>query len=131
VADPVTKPANPAGATAGKSGPASPAASAPSTPAPAPNGAKPQPAGAPASKPAAQAAAKPIASVDDLIERAEDRLIPKGSTVRLSPDNPDLTSKARQEELEDSLEACGIKVVWDKSMGKTDIVVDAAKPKGK
>ena len=128
MADPVTKPANPAGATAGKSAPASTAASAPSAPASSPNGGTPQPGGAPASKPVPQAAAKPIASVDDLIERAEDRVIPKGSTVRVSPDNPDLASKARQEELEDSLEACGIKVMWDKSIGKTDIVVQ---PKGK
>jgi hypothetical protein len=104
VADPVAKPASPAGATAGK-----PAAAASAAPAP---------------KAAAQAAAaKPIASIDDLIERAEDRLIPKGSTVRLSPDNADASTTARREELEDSLEACGIKVVWDKSMAKDAIDV--------
>jgi hypothetical protein len=51
--------------------------------------------------------------------------------VRVSPDNPDVASKARQEELEDSLQACGIKVVWDKSLGKTDIVVEPGKGKGK
>lgn len=116
MADPVSKPANPAGATAGKSAPSSPApASAPAS------------AAAPKSPPAPAAAAEPIASIDDLIERAEDRLIAKGSTVRVSPDNPDVASKARQEELEDSLQACGIKVIWDKSLGKTDIVVEAAK----
>ncbi len=114
MADPVSKPANPAGATAGKS--------APSSPTPAPTGGA-----APKSVPAPTAAPKPIASIDDLIERAEDRLIPKGSTVRVSPDNPDVASKARQEELEDSLQACGIKVIWDKSLGTTEIVVEAAK----
>jgi hypothetical protein len=119
VADPVSKPANPGGATAGKPAPSSPA------PAAAPSGAKPA-AGTPAAAPAAP---KPIASIDYLIERAEDRFIPKGSTVRVSPDNPDVASKARQDELEDSLQACGIKVIWDKSLGKTDIVVEAGKAK--
>ena len=118
MADPVSKPANPGGATAGKSAPSSPApAAAPSASGPA--------AAAPAQK--SPPAPKPIASIDDLIERAEDRLIPKGSTVRVSPDNPDVASKARQEELEDSLQACGIKVVWDKTLGVSDIVVEAAK----
>jgi hypothetical protein len=73
----------------------------------------------------APAAPKPIASIDDLIERAEDRLIPKGSTVRVSPENPDVQSKGRHDELEDSLEACGIKVVWDSSLAKDAIVVEA------
>jgi hypothetical protein len=94
VADPVAKPASPAGA----------ASSAPAAP-------------------------KPIASIDDLIERAEDRLIPKGSTVRVSPENGDVQSKGRHDELEDSLEACGIKVVWDSSLAKDAIVVEPpAKP---
>ncbi len=114
MADPVSKPGNPGGATVGTSAPSSPA------PAAAPGGAKPG-TGTAAVPPAAP---KPIASIDDLIERAEDRLIPKGSTVRVSPDNPDVASKARQDELEDSLRACGIKVIWDKSLGKTDIVVE-------
>lgn len=122
MADPVSKPANPGGATAGKSAPSSPAS------APAQGGGKPAASAAAPQKPPA-AAPKPIASIDDLIERAEDRLIPKGSTVRVSPDNPDVASKARQDELEDSLQACGIKVVWDKSVGAMDIVVEA--PKGK
>jgi len=118
VADPVSKP----GATAGQSAPSSPApAAAPSASSPA--------AAAPAQK--SPPAPKPIASIDDLIERAEDRLIPKGSTVRVSPDNPDVASKARQEELEDSLQACGIKVMWDKTLGVSDIVVEAGKAKGK
>lgn len=79
----------------------------------------------PAGAPTAPAAPAPITSIDDLIERAEDRLIPKGSTVRLSPDHPDLQSKARVDELEDSLEACGIKIVWDKNGAKDAIAVDA------
>jgi hypothetical protein len=120
VADPAAKPTNPAGAAAGKTAPTSPApataAKAPSSP--------------PAAKSAPQpAAAKPITSVDDLIERAEDRLIAKGSTVRLSPDNPDVASTARREELEDSLEACGIKIVWDKTLAKDAIVAEPAKGK--
>jgi hypothetical protein len=82
---------------------------------------------------AAPPAPKPIASIDELIERAEDRLIPKGSTVRVSPENADVQSKGRHDELEDSLEACGIKVVWDSTLSKDAIVVDppakaAAKP---
>ena len=84
------------------------------------------PAGAPAGKPA-PAPPKPIASVDDLIERAEDRLIPKGSTVRVSPSNGDASTKAQQEELEDSLEACGIKLIWDKTIAKDAIVVEPPK----
>lgn len=117
MADPAAKPSNP-----GKTAPASPA---PPTPAPAPAAAaKPAPGSSPAGKSAPPAGPKPIASVDDLIERAEDRLIPKGSTVRLSPDNPDVSAKARRDELEDSLEACGIKVVWDKTLAKDAIVVE-------
>ena len=73
---------------------------------------------------AAPAAPKPIASIDDLIERAEDRLIPKGSTVRVSPENADVQNKGRRDELEDSLEACGIKLVWDSALSKDAIVVE-------
>jgi hypothetical protein len=109
MADPVVKPANPAAAIASK-------------PAPAP-AAKAAPIGPPAMKPAPA----PITSIDDLIERAEDRLIPKGSTVRVSPDNVDAAGTARREELEDSLQACGIKVVWDKSIAKDAIVVEPPK----
>ena len=83
-------------------------------------GVKPaKPSGPPAAAP------KPIASIDDLIERAEDRLIPKGSTVRVSPANADVASKARQDELQDSLAACGIKLIWDKSIANDAIVVEA------
>ena len=110
MADPVTKPANPSAAPAAKAAPTA----ATSAPAPAKGGAQPS-------------TPTPIASIDDLIERAEDRLIPKGSTVRVSPDNADVATKARQEELEDSLEACGIKVIWDKSIAKDAIVVEAKK----
>jgi hypothetical protein len=78
---------------------------------------------------AAPAAPKPITSIDDLIERAEDRLIPKGSTVRVSPQNGEVQSKGRQDELADSLEACGIKVVWDSSLAKDAIVVEAPSAK--
>lgn len=67
---------------------------------------------------------RPVTSIDDLIERAEDRLIPKGSTARVSPDNADVQSKARAQELADSLQACGIKLVWDKSIAKDAIVVE-------
>ena len=81
------------------------------------------PVGKPAN-PAAPTAPKPIASIDDLIERAEDRLIPKGSTVRVSPENVDVQTKGRHDELEDSLEACGIKLVWDGTMAKEVIVVE-------
>jgi hypothetical protein len=128
VADPAAKPTNPAGAATGKTAPASPAQPTP-TPAPA-AAAKPASGNSLAPKPVPPpAGAKPITSVDDLIERAEDRLIAKGSMVRLSPDNPDVGSTARREELEDSLEACGIKVVWDKTLPKDAIVVQAAKGK--
>ena len=78
---------------------------------------KPQP-------PNAAAAAAPIASIDDLLERAEDRLIPRGSTVRLSPDNPEIQTPAQLDEVQDTLTACGITLVKDPSLGKTDIKVD-------
>ncbi len=104
-----TKPASkPASNIAAKPGPA-PAAAATTT-----NGAA---APAPAKRPTP-------ANVDELIENAEDRAIPKGCTVRLSPDNPDVASKARKNELADSLEACGIKLVWDSTLAKDAIIID-------
>lgn len=81
-----------------------------------------QPSG-PMSAASALAPAQPT-SINDLIERAEDRLIPKGATARVSPDNADIQSKARAQELADSLQACGIKLVWDKSIAKDAIVVE-------
>jgi hypothetical protein len=113
VADSAAKPANKPAPSAKSAPAASTAGSAPSS---APNGA-PQSA-------APQKAPPPPVTVDDVIERAEDRGIPKGSTVRVSPDNPDVASKARKDELEDSLEACGIKLVWDSTMAKDGIVVE-------
>jgi hypothetical protein len=86
------------------------------------------PAGATGSVPA-PAKAAPITSIDDLIEQAEDRLIPKGSTARVSPDNADVQSKGRVDELQDSLEACGIKLVWDRSVAKDAIVIERPAPK--
>jgi hypothetical protein len=73
---------------------------------------------------AAAAAATPIANIDDLLERAEDRLIPRGSTVRISPDNPEVQTAAQLDEVQDTLTACGIKLVKDPALGKTDIKVD-------
>ncbi len=73
-------------------------------------------------KPPAQPA--PIASIDDLLERAEDRLIAKGSTVRVSPDNPDLKGPGQLQEAQDTLQACGVKLVQDASLGAKDIKVD-------
>jgi len=83
-----------------------------------------QPSGAtpPAPKPAA--APQPITTIDDLVERAEDRLIPRGSTVRVSPDNPELKSPAALSETRDSLEACGIKLVQDSAVGAKEIRID-------
>ncbi|HVP70466.1 MAG TPA: hypothetical protein VMS45_04015 [Gemmatimonadaceae bacterium] len=78
---------------------------------------KPQPSNA-------AAAATPIANIDDLLERAEDRLIPRGSTVRVSPDNPEIQTPAQLDEVQDTLTACGIKLVKDPALGKTDIKVD-------
>ena len=66
----------------------------------------------------------PITSIDDLLERAEDRLIAKGSTVRVSPDNPELKLPSQLEEARDTLEACGVKLVQDPALGATDIRVE-------
>jgi hypothetical protein len=74
----------------------------------------PQPAAAPA----------PIASIDDLLERAEDRLIPRGSTVRISPDNPEVQTPAQIDEVTDTLKACGVTLVRDPAVGKTEIRVE-------
>lgn len=74
----------------------------------------PQPAAAPA----------PIASIDDLLERAEDRLIPRGSTVRISPDNPEVQTPAQIDEVTDTLKACGVTLVRDPAVGKTEIKVE-------
>ena len=88
-----------------------------------------QPAGGtpPAPKPAA--APQPIASIDDLLERAEDRLIAKGSVVRVSPENPELKSPTSLSEARDSLEACGIKLVQDPALGAKEIKIDPPAPK--
>ena len=92
----------------------------------------PEPTPKPSAAPAAPAAPSgaplagptPIASIDDLIERAEDRRIRRGSTVRLSPDRKDLQKPVAVEELSDSLAACGIKVVFDKSVSGDAIIVE-------
>ena len=47
--------------------------------------------------------------------------------MRVSPSNGDASTKAQQEELEDSLEACGIKLIWDKTIAKDAIVVEPPK----
>jgi hypothetical protein len=80
----------------------------------------------PAPKPVAP---PPVTTIDDLLERAEDRLIPKGSTVRVSPDNPELKSPAALSETRDSLEACGIKLVQDPAVGAKEIKIDPPVPK--
>jgi hypothetical protein len=66
-------------------------------------------------------------TVDELIELAEDRRIPKGTTARVSPKHPDVQTKGRAEELQDSLTACGIKLVWDTSLANDAIVLEAKK----
>lgn len=83
----------------------------------------PTPPAAPPSPPPLAGPA-PIASIDDLIERAEDRRIRRGSTVRVSPAHKELQKKVAMEELSDSLEACGIKLVLDKTLTGDAVVVD-------
>ncbi len=70
------------------------------------------------------AAPAPITNIDDLLERAEDRLIAKGSTVRVSPDNAELKLPSQMQEARDTLEACGVKLVQDATLGAKDIKVD-------
>lgn len=70
-----------------------------------------------------------IASVDDLIESAEDRRIPRGSTVRMSPDHAELRTKVAIDEVNDSLEACGVKLVLDTSVPADAILVEPPKAK--
>ena len=76
---------------------------------------------------AAASAAPAPKTVEELIELAEDRRIPKGMTVRVSPKNPDVQTKGRAEELQDSLAACGIKLVWDTALADDAIVLEAKK----
>ena len=83
---------------------------------------KPQP-----PKPAAAPA--PVTNIDDLLERAEDRLIARGSTVRISPDNPEVQSPAQIDEVTDTLKACGVTLVRDPAVGKTEIRVEPPAPK--
>jgi len=71
----------------------------------------------------------PPATIDELLERAEDRLIARGSTVRISPDNPDVQSPAQIDEVTDTLTACGIKLVRDPAVGKTEIRIEPPAPK--
>jgi hypothetical protein len=92
-----------------------------------------QPTGAtppqPPQPPKPPAAPAPIKSIDDLLERAEDRLIPKGSTVRVSPDNAELKSPAALREAQDTLEACGVKLVQDPAVAATEIRIEPPAPK--
>ena len=71
----------------------------------------------------------PPATIDELLERAEDRLIARGSTVRISPDNPDVQSPAQIDEVTDTLTACGITLVRDPAVGKTEIRIEPPAPK--
>ena len=65
-----------------------------------------------------------LPTVDALITRAQDRSIPRDATVRVSPDNPEIQTPAQLDEVQDTLTACGIKLVKDPALGKTDIKVD-------
>jgi hypothetical protein len=85
------------------------------------------PAGGTPPKPPATPA--PITTIDDLLERAEDRLIAKGSMVRVSPDNAELKNPTALREAQDTLEACGVKLVQDATLGAKDIKVDPPAPK--
>lgn len=73
----------------------------------------------------------PITTLEDLLNRVEERLIPEGSTVHISADRPDLQTKLQIDEVLDVLTAYRVKLSRDAGMAKDAIVVDMppAKPK--
>jgi len=66
-------------------------------------------------------------TVDALIARAQDRTIARESTVRLSPENPEVQRAGRLDEVRKNLNAAGLKLVVDAAVGKSEIRVEPPK----
>lgn len=73
----------------------------------------------------------PITSLEDLLNRVEERLIPEGSTIRVSTDRPDLQTPVQLNEVQDVLEIYRVKLNREAGLDKNAIIVElpAAKPK--
>jgi UPF0288 family protein (methanogenesis marker protein 3) len=75
--------------------------------------------------------ATPITSLEELLNRVEERLIPEGSTVRVSNERPDLQTRLQLNEVIDVLTAYRVKLNRESGLDKNAIIVElpAAKPK--
>jgi hypothetical protein len=73
----------------------------------------------------------PITTLEDLLNRVEERLIPEGSTVHISTDRPDLQTKLQIDEVQDVLTAYRVKLSRDSGMPKDAITVDLPAGKSK
>ena len=66
----------------------------------------------------------PIASLEDLLNRVEERLIPEGSTVRVSNERPDLQTPLQLNEVTDVLTAYRVKLNREAGLDKNAIIVE-------
>jgi hypothetical protein len=66
----------------------------------------------------------PITSLEDLLNRVEERLIPEGSTIRVSTDRPDLQTPLQLNEVQDVLEVYRVKLNREAGLDKNAIIVE-------
>jgi UPF0288 family protein (methanogenesis marker protein 3) len=65
----------------------------------------------------------PITSLEELLNRVEERLIPEGSTIRVSSDRPDLQTPVQLNEVQDVLEVYRVKLNREAGLDKDAIIV--------
>jgi UPF0288 family protein (methanogenesis marker protein 3) len=75
--------------------------------------------------------APPITSLEDLLNRVEERLIPEGSTVRVSNERPDLQTQLQLNEVIDVLTAYRVKLAREAGLDKNAIIVETPPAKAK
>jgi UPF0288 family protein (methanogenesis marker protein 3) len=75
--------------------------------------------------------APPITSLEDLLNRVEERLIPEGATVRVSAERPDLQTPLQLNEVMDVLTAYRVKLTREAGLDKDAIVVELPPAKAK
>jgi UPF0288 family protein (methanogenesis marker protein 3) len=73
----------------------------------------------------------PITSLEDLLNRVEERLIPEGSTVRVSNERPDLQTPLQLNEVNDVLTAYRVKLNREAGLDKNAIIVELPPAKAK
>jgi UPF0288 family protein (methanogenesis marker protein 3) len=75
--------------------------------------------------------APPITSLEDLLNRVEERLIPEGSTIRVSKDRPDLQTPLQLNEVMDVLTAYRVKLNREAGLDQNAIIVELPPGKAK